>query len=324
MSEYQYYEFRAVDCPLDKAAMAALRQITSRAEITPTRLVNEYHFGNFKGSPVELVRQHFDAFAYHANWGSRRLMLRLPKGTIDPVAVEPYCANEAVGLSQTPTHVILDFDVGYDGVDAYYGAMEREEHVLDRLLPLRDELMAGDMRPLYLGWLAGLDSETGECDDDDHEPPAPPGLGELSHAQDTLADFLEINPSLLDAAAAGAPPAILQKGPSSVEIKDWIEALPLAEKNRLLVRLVEGKTPTLGQELLRRFRKEFARMRPTSTASGSTRSAGNMRRSPVSCSASTKRDCAADWNGWRERSGDDKPGVSRPHKRDACATAGRQ
>ncbi len=30
MSEYQYYEFRAIDKPLNKAAMTALRRITSR------------------------------------------------------------------------------------------------------------------------------------------------------------------------------------------------------------------------------------------------------------------------------------------------------
>ena len=34
MSEYQYYEFRAVDRPLTKQEMGALRAISSRAEIT--------------------------------------------------------------------------------------------------------------------------------------------------------------------------------------------------------------------------------------------------------------------------------------------------
>ena len=32
MSEYQYYEFRAIDKPLDKKAMAELRGITSRGD----------------------------------------------------------------------------------------------------------------------------------------------------------------------------------------------------------------------------------------------------------------------------------------------------
>ena len=78
MSEYQYYEFQALDRPLDERALAALRSISSRARITPTSLVNVYHFGDFKGDPGRLMAQYFDAHLYVANWGTRRLMLRLP------------------------------------------------------------------------------------------------------------------------------------------------------------------------------------------------------------------------------------------------------
>src|SRR5262249_18503818 len=56
-SEYQYYEFQAIDRPLDERAMAALRAITSRARITPTSLVNVYHFGDFKGDPDRRVEE---------------------------------------------------------------------------------------------------------------------------------------------------------------------------------------------------------------------------------------------------------------------------
>jgi len=34
MSEYQYYEFQAIDRPLDQAAQQALRAISSRAPTT--------------------------------------------------------------------------------------------------------------------------------------------------------------------------------------------------------------------------------------------------------------------------------------------------
>jgi hypothetical protein len=37
MSEYQYYEFQAIDRPLDPAAQQALRSISSRARFTATR-----------------------------------------------------------------------------------------------------------------------------------------------------------------------------------------------------------------------------------------------------------------------------------------------
>ncbi len=47
MSEFQYYEFVAIDCPLIPAAQKALRAITNRTAITATRLVNTYEWGDF-------------------------------------------------------------------------------------------------------------------------------------------------------------------------------------------------------------------------------------------------------------------------------------
>jgi hypothetical protein len=67
MSEYQYYEFLAIERPLSKEDMGVLRRITSRAEITPTRLCNVYNFGNFRGDPHALMRKYFDAMVYITN-----------------------------------------------------------------------------------------------------------------------------------------------------------------------------------------------------------------------------------------------------------------
>ena len=51
MSEYQYYEFLALDRPLTDEQRAELRKLSSRADITATRFVNEYSYGDFRGSP---------------------------------------------------------------------------------------------------------------------------------------------------------------------------------------------------------------------------------------------------------------------------------
>ena len=51
MSEYQCYEFVALDRPLIAKEMAELRGISTRAEITPTRFWNEYHWGDLKADP---------------------------------------------------------------------------------------------------------------------------------------------------------------------------------------------------------------------------------------------------------------------------------
>lgn len=61
MSEYQYYEFLAIDRSLDRAEIAELRALSTRAEITPTRFANEYNWGDFKGSPERMMERYFDA-----------------------------------------------------------------------------------------------------------------------------------------------------------------------------------------------------------------------------------------------------------------------
>ncbi|MCI0440780.1 MAG: hypothetical protein L0177_16865 [Chloroflexi bacterium] len=55
MSEYQYYEFQAVDRPLTKQEMSEARALSTRASIMPTSSVNEYHWGDFKGDPASAV-----------------------------------------------------------------------------------------------------------------------------------------------------------------------------------------------------------------------------------------------------------------------------
>jgi hypothetical protein len=44
MSEYQYYEFLALDKPLTTEQREELRRLSTRAEISATRFSNEYHW----------------------------------------------------------------------------------------------------------------------------------------------------------------------------------------------------------------------------------------------------------------------------------------
>src|SRR3954467_4301825 len=137
MSEYQYYEFQVVDRPLDGRAMAALRSITSRARITPTSLVNVYHFGDFKGNPDRLMDQYFDAHLYVANWGTRRLMLRLPSGSFDLASARPYRVPSLSEARAAKGHVVLDFHSDSEDGDEDF---EEGEGWLASLLPLRSDL----------------------------------------------------------------------------------------------------------------------------------------------------------------------------------------
>src|SRR5215218_11404573 len=109
MSEYQYYEFLAVDRPLTEREMRELRAVSSRAVITATRFTNHYEWGCFKGDPRAWMERYFDAFLYYANWGTHELMLRLPRRVLDLATARRYCVSDEVSASASGNHVILSF-----------------------------------------------------------------------------------------------------------------------------------------------------------------------------------------------------------------------
>ena len=61
MSEYQYFEYHAVDRSLTAAEQAEVRQLSTRARITATSFTNEYEWGAFKGSPDQMMQRYYDA-----------------------------------------------------------------------------------------------------------------------------------------------------------------------------------------------------------------------------------------------------------------------
>src|SRR3954451_10120822 len=110
MSEYQYYEFQAIDRPLSKAQMAELRAISSRAEITATRFTNFYSYGSFKGDERERLERYFDTHVYVASWSSRVLMFGMPSWAVDVQALQEYQAEGGFGVRVRGERVILTFE----------------------------------------------------------------------------------------------------------------------------------------------------------------------------------------------------------------------
>ena len=89
MSEYQYYEFAAIDGPISDEGLRYARGCSSRANVSRVRWQNTYTFGDFHGS-VDTLLKYYDAHFYIANWGTVRLGLAFPKGAIAPEAIQPY------------------------------------------------------------------------------------------------------------------------------------------------------------------------------------------------------------------------------------------
>jgi hypothetical protein len=241
MSEYQYYEFQALDRPLGEADRKALRALSSRARITSTSFTNSYEWGDFKGSPEDLMKRWFDLHLYVSNWGTRRLMLRFPKRLVDQRRLETFLREvDCAEITISGENLVLDI---------LRDELDPEDHGEDgsawlaSLAPLRSDVLAGDLRLFYLLWLIGVEND--EVPEDTQEPLS--GIGPSSGALETFATFFRIDPDLVAAAcerSSGMPAA----APLALDtIQRIVTGLPHREKDELLVRLASGDPHVAGE-----------------------------------------------------------------------------
>jgi len=246
MSEYQYYEFLALDRALTQHDIRELRKYSTRATITATRFVNHYEWGDFKGNPSTWVQKYFDAFLYFANWGTHRLMLRLPSEALDIKTAKRYLRGHSAAAHVKGNLLVLDLMAENEGGDR---EVDDCTGLLSSLIPLRADIAAGDHRALYLAWLSSVQS--GELSADAPEPPVPPGLGALSAPLKALADFLYVGAELIAVAAVRSQPT--NDRVAREQFRQWIAGLPESEKTALLSRLAIDNEHGLRAELLRRY-----------------------------------------------------------------------
>ena len=262
MSEYQYYEFQAVDRPLDRAAQEALRSISSRAQITATSFTNHYDWGDFGGDPRKFMEQWFDLHLYLANWGTRRLMMRVPERFLKRADIEPFLREvDWVEIWTSGDSVIVDINHDEEGSNNW----DDGSGWLATLAQLRADVLSGDLRLFYLLWLSAVQYELVS----DNEVELLPGIGPLTEALEAFADFFMMDRNLVEAAAeSGASRAEISKD----HLRDALAAIAEEEKTELLLRVVEGDSH-VGAELKSRIRKE----RPAASAPRRTVSELRMR-----------------------------------------------
>ncbi|PIW60137.1 hypothetical protein [Shewanella sp. CG12_big_fil_rev_8_21_14_0_65_47_15] len=150
MSEYQYYRFECVNSSLSVPQRNRLRNISSRADITSHSFCVQYHYGDLKADPEELMMDFFDIGIYYANWGQVNAYLKLPAGTI-PNDFKVINAECYVSLVENEQNQLLIFSLEEDD---HYRDDEDAESFMLHLAALRAELFAGDYRVLYFHWLS--------------------------------------------------------------------------------------------------------------------------------------------------------------------------
>jgi len=112
MGEYQYLEFLAVDRPLTAREMDHLREISTRAQITPVSFINEYSWSGLKADPRDFMRRFFDVHVFIAHWGDAIFMVRLPKEAIDQKTLKAFCTSPHLEFEKLSEHWLLIWSLG--------------------------------------------------------------------------------------------------------------------------------------------------------------------------------------------------------------------
>ncbi|MCH7231075.1 hypothetical protein L0U85_09450 [Glycomyces sp. L485] len=256
MSTYQYYEFLAVDRPLTAEEQAEVRKTSTRAKISATGFVNEYHYGDFSGDPRRLLSRYYDAHLYFANWGSRQVMVKLPSRLVDMKLCEQYFADPGCSISRGKGTVVFDFSPGFEDGGEWEDVWDEGDLgvALTVIARVRNEIATGDLRGLYLAWLAAygrweVDEAAFPPEDEDRlEPPVPAGLGRLTGPQRALADFLRLDRDLLAVAAGNSPE---RTGSTGQDAEEAIRSLSESDKDNLLARVAAGEGEAVRMELAR-------------------------------------------------------------------------
>ncbi|MCM2374562.1 hypothetical protein [Aporhodopirellula aestuarii] len=232
MSVYQYVYFAAVDKPLDDKQLEYMRRQSTRAEVTRWQFQNEYHFGDFHGNSLEMMRRGYDVHLHYANYGVRKLLFRLPMGLpLSAKQFKAYAMEYSIEWKKDKRgkggvlSIQPECDAGFYS-EGYFSF----ERMVACLPKIREGLMTGDTRVLYLGWLAC------NWDEESLEPPVPAGLGKLPPELAELIDFYELDSDLL-AAANEQSPQLPGQAAREPDVDDWL-ANQSPETLRVLMRRV--------------------------------------------------------------------------------------
>ena len=260
MSEYQYYEFEAIDNTLTQAQRKAISELSSRVKPTSTTAIFNYSYGDLPGKPEQVLIQYFDAMYYVANWGVQQLMFKFPKALISQAAIEPYCIKNCIELSFVGDWAILNWEFGYP--EGFEDWIEGED-TLCQLVGLREEILKQDYRGLYLGWLKAITLAEEYIEDTTQlEPPVPPGLTELSPVQKSFTEIFAIDESLVitASAASGGFVSIL----TDEILQQQLTKLSATESKDFLLRLAKGE-PNLSTKLKQKLLGKVTITNPVST-----------------------------------------------------------
>jgi hypothetical protein len=189
---FHYVEGDVVDRTLDEGTQSILRMLPGQPTVTSTGFAASVDWEDRTREMDAFVERTFDAWLYFDNDGPREVGFRVPKKVLPVRVVRPHCRPSAPsGLAAETREDDLLLRFRFHAEDSFTLG-ETAEGWLHHILPVREELLSGNMDALELGRLIGKYGYQV-----DGEPDLPAEYG-LSKASRILAAYLLIDPPVLE------------------------------------------------------------------------------------------------------------------------------
>ncbi|MEL7121858.1 MAG: hypothetical protein AAFO07_20590 [Bacteroidota bacterium] len=233
MSEYQHYEFHAIDRPLNPEVMAAVGKMSSRVQLSSRKAVFTYSYSDFRYDEEEVLVDYFDFMLYISNWGTKRMMMKFPLELVDYDFLKKYRIRvlsdyeQEIRVLRRGEYIIVD--INYSEEDGL-GWIDEGDHGYD-FLNIRQEIMEGDYRSLFMMWLRFLE-DLYRSNEFDHEYSIdskliPSNLLSLSASSHAVKDFYGIDEDWLAVMRA-------YSGFEEVEKDNYEAIIPNMSKERMI------------------------------------------------------------------------------------------
>ena len=259
MSEYQCYQFDAIDRILTPAQRREVGELSSHISVSASSAMVEYHYSDFKHDPIKVLKRYFDLYSYESNWGVQRLVFRFNKSAIDLETISRFELDEWLAVAVEENQVLIDcyLDENYDHELNYdYDGSGFADFHSSRsyFVSFYQDIIGGDYRSLCLWWLKAAElsgaEETGET------VMIPDGLGDLQDVHWTLIRFLGLDDDLLVAAQSNSRKMKNKSRSQGSEIVQLLPLLSEVEYRKYLEKFLCQNPSSVRAELVNKLRKK--------------------------------------------------------------------
>ncbi len=164
------------------------------------------------------------------------------KKLLDPRDIEPYLDGEFITLETRDNYHLLELKFNDDAGDSDLEYVNSDQ-MLNSLTTLREQIIQGDYRALYVVWLLSITQMEDDPETDEIlEPPVPQGLNKLDIGLRTLLEFFGIDSHLVSAATGSTHSA------ESTPPPDPASAIPSRTREEMeshLTAIVNGEAGVL-------------------------------------------------------------------------------